>query len=269
MQPIPFRKLTGAGNDFIVVDERDCDVDPGWLAERLCRRARSLGADGLILLAPEDGDLRVRFYNPDGSRAEMCGNGSRCAARDARDRGLVAGPFFRLLSDSGPLEVRSLPNQVYAVSMPIPTELRPDALTATVGGQPTPVHTVHVGVPHAVLIVADADALSDEELTRVGRHLGRHPAFPAGTNVNVVSRLREGGLRQRTYERGVEGLTLACGTGATASATVANRLRGLPWPIPVTVDGGRLTIDEREGRPWLIGEARLVASGVLGPDAAG
>ena len=268
MQPIPVRKLNGAGNDFIVIDERDCDANPSWLAERLCRRALSIGADGLILVAPEDGDVRVRFWNPDGSRAEMCGNGSRCAARDACDRGLVSGPEFRLLTDSGNLDARALPGDCYAVAMPEPQELTIDYVTAELGGETVAVHALRVGVPHAVVIVPDVTLFSDEEIFRLGRTLRYDSAFPHGTNVNVISRLPDGSLRQRTYERGVEALTKACGTGATGSATVAHALLGCPWPIEVVVDGGRLTIDARAGRPWLAGDARLVASGVVGPDAA-
>ncbi|HEU5424585.1 MAG TPA: diaminopimelate epimerase [Nitrolancea sp.] len=267
MPGIPFRKLSGAGNDFILIDERECALDPAWLAQRICRRARSLGADGLILVGPDPAGVRVRFYNPDGSRAEMCGNGSRCAARDALELGLAAGPSFTLLSDSGALAVEARSDGSYAVAMPLPSDLQPGLLTVAVRGEPVEVHALWVGVPHAVLFVPDVDALGDDEVTRLGRALRHDPAFPAGTNVNLVTPLPDGSLRQRTYERGVEALTLACGTGATASATTAHQLLELPWPLTVQVDGGRLAIDHHDGHTWLRGPARLIARGVLEPDA--
>ncbi|HET7037016.1 MAG TPA: diaminopimelate epimerase [Thermomicrobiaceae bacterium] len=267
MPEIPFRKLSGAGNDFILIDERECELDPAWLAQHVCRRARSLGADGLILVGPDPAGVRVRFYNPDGSRAELCGNGSRCAARDAVERGLASGPRFTLLSDSGALAVEARPDGSYAVAMPVPSNVQPGLLAVEVRGEPVEVHALRVGVPHAVLFVPDVEAPSDDELTRLGRALRHDPAFPAGANVNLVTPLPRGGLRQRTYERGVEALTLACGTGATASATMAHQLLGRPWPVSVQVDGGRLTIDHHHSHPWLCGPARLIARGVLMPDA--
>ncbi|MBX6342756.1 MAG: diaminopimelate epimerase [Thermomicrobiaceae bacterium] len=266
---LPFVKLSGAGNDFIALAEADCrGYDLPALARALCARALSLGADGLIVVGPADGNAaRIRFYNPDGSLAEMCGNGSRCAARYARERGLVRGDRFRLRSDSGDLDVVARPDGRYEVAMPAPSEPRFDLLEVEEGGERWPVHALRVGVPHAVVVAPDVERLADEWLVALGRALRHHPAFPDGTNVNVVTLLADGAVRQRTYERGVEALTKACGTGATATAVVATARYGRGWPVEVRVDGGRLTVDLRDGRPWLIGDARLIASGVVGPDA--
>ncbi|MDI3341293.1 MAG: diaminopimelate epimerase [Sphaerobacter sp.] len=266
---LPFVKLSGAGNDFIALAEEDvAGVDPGWLASRLCTRALSLGADGLILVGRAGPDAaRIRFYNPDGSRAEMCGNGSRCAARYAVEQGLVQGPAFHLLTDSGELPVEAHPDGRFAVVMPEPTAVRFDYLTVALDGERWPLHALRVGVPHAVLFLPGVAGRSDAQLTALGRELRYDPRFPAGTNVNFVEAAAGQPIRQRTYERGVEALTKACGTGATATAFVAHTLLGHPWPVEVIVDGGRLAVDRRDDRLWLIGDARVIARGTVGAEA--
>lgn len=267
---LPFMKLSGAGNDFIVLAEEDAaDLDLSWLARRLCTRALSLGADGIIVVGSERPDAaRIRFYNPDGSLAEMCGNGSRCAARYAVERGLVQGPEFHLLTDSGDLPVMARPDGRFEVVMPEPEQVRFDAMTVEAGEEQWPLHALWVGVPHAVVFVPDVERHSDEHLTALGRALrydDKH--FPAGTNVNFVEVAPDRPIRQRTYERGVEALTKACGTGATATAFVVHTLLDRPWPVDLVVDGGRLTVDQRDGRLWLIGDARIIARGTLSPEA--
>ena len=134
-------------------------------------------------------------------------------------------------------------------------------------GSPAPVHALRVGVPHAVVVVPDVETLSDAEITAVGRRLRYDPAFPDGANGDFVTLLPDGRLRQRTYERGVEALTKACGTGATASAYVAQTLLARSWPLTVCVDGGTLIVDRRDGRLWLEGDARVIAAGRLAADA--
>lgn len=264
-----FVKLSGAGNDFIALAATDCDgVDLPGLARSLCTRALSLGADGLIIIAPEDGQaVRITFYNPDGSRAEMCGNGSRCAARYAIERGLVQPKPFRLLTDSGELPVIPQPDNRFEVVMPEPERPQFELLSIDVHGTLCAVHSVWVGVPHAVLLESDVAKASDDELIRLGRRLRYDEHFPAGTNVNFATPRADGTIRLRTYERGVENLTKACGTGSTATAWVANQLLGTGWPLSLQLDGGSVTIDQREGRLWLGGDARVIAEGTLGPDA--
>lgn len=272
LDQLPFAKMSGAGNDFIVVAAEDCrGVDPGWLAGRVCTRALSLGGDGLIVVGPgADNAVEIAFYNPDGSRAEMCGNGSRCAARFAVEHGLVAGDSFRLATDSGELPVRVLGDGRYEVVMPEPARVQLELTEIDVAGCRVAVHGLWVGVPHAVLFVPEVERLTDERLIDLGRGL-RYDAehFPAGTNVNFTELPAEPGepIRLRTYERGVENLTKACGTGSTAAAVVVHQLGGLPWPIELQVDGGRLMIDRRDERLWLSGDARLVARGTLGAEA--
>ncbi|HET9014553.1 MAG TPA: diaminopimelate epimerase [Thermomicrobiaceae bacterium] len=266
---LPFVKLSGAGNDFVVVAGEDLgEYDPGSLAARLCTRALSLGADGLIVVEPDALDaVRVRFYNPDGSRAEMCGNGSRCAARYAVDRELVAGGSFRLLTDSGDLPVIVRGAGEFAVVMPEPADVHFTRLWVDDDGARYPLHALRVGVPHAVVAMPDVDRRTDAELTALGRSLRHHPAFPDGTNVNFADLAAGTPIRLRTYERGVEALTRACGTGSTATAFVARALYDRPWPIELLVDGGRLRIEALDGALWLVGDARIIARGTVGPDA--
>lgn len=269
VEHLPFVKLSGAGNDFIAVDEAHvADVDPGWLAERLCTRALSLGADGLIVVGPERDDaVRIRFYNPDGSRAEMCGNGSRCAARYAVDQGLVTTDRFQLLTDSGDLPVVVRDAGQFEVVMPAPHDVQFDYMEIEEAGERYPVHALWVGVPHAVVVMPGVEQLSDERLVALGRMLRYHERFPAGTNVNFADIAPGRPIRLRTYERGVEALTKACGTGSTATAFVAHTRFDLPWPVELTVDGGHLTVTEQDGQLWLRGNARVIAQGTIGPDA--
>jgi diaminopimelate epimerase len=260
--------MSGAGNDFIVVDEAACDgLDRSWLARQLCTRALSVGADGLILISEVDREqVRIRFYNPDGSPAEMCGNGSRCAARYAVDRRLVDPGHFRLLTDSGDLDVIA-GDGAFQVVMPQPDDVRFDLMEIEEQGQRFVVHGVQIGVPHAVVVLPDVERFSDEDLTRIGRALRHDSHFPHGTNTNFVSLVPGQPLRQRTYERGVEALTKACGTGSTATAFVLTTRFGLNWPVELQVDGGRLRIEKREGQLWLSGDARLIVTGEIEPDA--
>ena len=268
MPRLPFWKMSGAGNDFIVVDEAACEgLDRSWLARKLCARALSVGADGLIVMSEVDREqVRIHFYNPDGSDAEMCGNGSRCAARYAVARGLVDPGHFRLLTDSGDLEVLA-GDGAFQVVMPEPGNVCFDLMEIEEQGERVAVHGVQIGVPHAVVVLPDVERFSDEDLTRIGRALRYDAHFPHGTNTNFVSLVPGKPLRQRTYERGVEALTKACGTGSTATAFVMTTRFGLDFPVELTVDGGRLRVDRRDGRLWLSGDARLIATGEIEPDA--
>jgi diaminopimelate epimerase len=268
MTRLPFWKMSGAGNDFIVVDGAACaGLDRSWMARQLCPRALSVGADGLILVDAVDREqVRIHFYNPDGSAAEMCGNGSRCAARYAVDHGIVNPGRFRLLTDSGELDVLA-GDGAFQVAMPEPENVQFELMEFTEQGTRFVVHGVRVGVPHAVVVLPDVERFSDDDLTRIGRRLRHDAHFPQGTNTNFVS-LRPGqSLRQRTYERGVEALTKACGTGSTATAFVVTSRFGQRWPVALQVDGGQLSVDSRHGQLWLSGDARLIATGEIEPDA--
>lgn len=269
MNHLPFVKMSGAGNDFIVIADRDLpECDPGWLAGRVCARATSVGADGLIVVTPlADDTVRIRFYNPDGSLAEMCGNGSRCAARYAVDNRLVTEPAFSLRTDSGDLPVRMGPDDLYKVVMPEPVDLTLDYLNFEDGDLDLAVHAVRVGVPHCVVEVEGLDDLPDDRLIGIGRALRHDERFPDGVNVNFIEQRDDGSVRQRTYERGVENLTKACGTGATAIAHVLLLQERRQSPVELIVDGGRLTVSYENDDYWLAGDARLILTGVLTPEA--
>jgi diaminopimelate epimerase len=266
---LPFVKMSGAGNDFIVFSSEDVeDLDHSWLAERLCPRATSIGADGIIIMTPaDDNTVQIRFFNPDGSLAEMCGNGSRCAARFALDNRLVSGDSFTLSTDSGNLPVQRLESGNFRVVMPQPRRLELGYLSHEDGMLDLTVDSVQVGVPHCVVQMAGLDDLPDSRLIRIGRSIRHDDSFPDGVNVNFVEKQEDGTVRQRTYERGVENLTRACGTGATAIASVLMKRGVVDPPVELVVDGGRLTIAVENNEYWLSGDSRVIYTGVINPEA--
>lgn len=264
-ETFPFAKLHGAGNDFILADGNNLPLEkrPAW-SVALCRRRFSVGADGLILVTRTgDASVDVDFYNPDGSRAEMCGNGSRCAARFAVEE-LGVEPQHVMHTVSGSLAAEYQDPENIKVVMPAPETLR--LSQAVVEGHE--LHHVIVGVPHTVVFVDDVEQWDDEGLRSFGRRLRYdRELYPAGTNVNIASPLPDGTWRVRTYERGVEDLTLACGTGNTATAYIAHRLGKSEFPFWSVVDGGRLCVEKSGGDYWLVGPARVVLRGVATPEA--
>lgn len=234
---LKFTKMNGAGNDFVLFDnrERQVQVTPELVA-RLCDRHAGVGADGLIgLVSCESGkaDWGWQFYNSDGSEAEMCGNGARCFARYVqRLTNAQDGLTFETIA--GVIRA-TFDGERVTVDLTPPTDLGLDEEIALEAG-PVRVHRLNTGVPHAVHFVPDADQAM---VGPWGREIRRHAHFaPRGTNVNFVQILEPGSIRVRTYERGVEGETLACGTGVTASALISSRLHGFPSPVRVTVQGG-------------------------------
>ena len=262
---LPFVKMSGAGNDFVLIDDRAGVLGAGRaaLARRICRRRLGVGADGLILIEPAGGaaDFAMRYLNADGSEGAQCGNGTRCAAVFARDIGAagarqrIATPAgvlrAEILGDGNPLRVR--------VEVARPGPLRRVRLPGLPGGE-ADLFSVEVGVPHAVEVVADPDAV---EVERRGRAIRRHPEFPMGANANFIA-LAPGEIRLRTFERGVEAETLACGTGATAAALVAHREFGWPPEVRVRVRSGEtLRIGLAPDPPRIEGPAARVFEGVL------
>ena len=234
--PIAFWKMNGAGNEFIVIDHRKPLIPVERMAEfarLVCRRKFSVGADGLFLLEPSQvADFRWRFFNADGSEAEMCGNGARCVARFAYMNGLAAARM-RFETLAGIIDASVADTQV-TIRMPAPHSLQLD-VEVEAAGQGWTVHSVNTGVPHLVVFVDDLDRVDVDALGRTFRYHARFA--PAGTNVNFVARNKER-LAIRTYERGVEAETMACGTGATAAAVVAVA-RGLAAsPVQLTTRGG-------------------------------
>ncbi len=238
--------MNGAGNDFVLVDNRaqKIQLTPGQVA-CLCDRHRGIGADGLILwIASATGkaDWAWKFYNSDGSTGEMCGNGARCFARFVqRHTGLQRDLSFE--TEAGIITAQFHGERV-TVNLTRPSKVRLNLQLPLSRGKET-VHSVDTGVPHAVLFVPDADKAMVQVL---GPELRRHPEFaPKGTNVNFVQVLGPSHIRVRTFERGVEGETLACGTGVSASALISARVHHFTSPVRVQVQGGdQLEVSFRE-----------------------
>ncbi len=273
-QPVPFFKMQGCGNDFVIVDNRQLGFDPAVMPEMVapvCRKAFGVGADGMIFLdtAPAGSGLDYiwHFFNADGSRAEMCGNGSRCAARLAWLLGLAPARHV-FGTDAGPIEavVDEDSNQV-TVRLTPPRDLRLD-LNLEIERQPITLHFVNTGVPHAVIVL---DTLENVDVWKIGRLVRFHAFFqPAGANVNFVAVEGPGRLSLRTYERGVEDETYACGTGAVASAVVARELGLTGEETVITTTGGEeLGIILRDGKTYLRGAAELVYRGAFYPQSMG
>jgi diaminopimelate epimerase len=265
---VEFMKMSGAGNDFVLIDNRAQSLRLSRdQVIRLCHRQKGIGADGLILLVPGrngQAEWGWDFYNRDGSVAEMCGNGARCFGRFIQKLTGAAGPIaFETVA--GVIRARFSGDRV-TVDLTRPTDLRLDQQVEVSTGT-LPVHTLNTGVPHAVIFVPDADKAM---VQRLGSEIRHHQHFaPKGTNVNFVQALGPGHIRVRTYERGVEAETLACGTGVTAAALVASRVHRFGSPVKVQVQSGdELEVGfEEKGHPFsgvtLTGPAEFVFEGRL------
>jgi diaminopimelate epimerase len=234
-----FSKMNAAGNDFVLVDNRAraLALTAGQVA-RLCHRQRGIGADGLMMLVPSasgKADWAWDFYNSDGSTAEMCGNGARCFARFIQR---LTGVSERTTFETGAGVIcASFQGERVTLDLTAPQDLELGHKLPLASGTEI-IHSINTGVPHAVLFVPDADQAMVQPL---GSEIRRHAHFsPRGTNVNFVQLLGANSIRVRTYERGVEGETLACGTGVTASALIAAKVHGLQSPVRVHVQSGDL-----------------------------
>ena len=237
-----FTKMHGAGNDFILMDNRIGNIHLARAAiAQLCDRHRGVGADGLMLLERQSGNppYFMRYYNSDGGQVEMCGNGARCFARFAQRLLGEACSSFLFDTVAGEIEAR-FEGELVRLKMSQPKDLvlnqkiELDTCTLTI-------HSINTGVPHVVVFI-EGD-LAEVPVTTWGRQIRQHQLFhPSGTNANFVSVTSQGdaggGIEIRTYERGVEGETLACGTGVVAAALLANAVKGLQAPISVAVQGG-------------------------------
>ncbi|MFB3778225.1 MAG: diaminopimelate epimerase [Bryobacteraceae bacterium] len=261
-QRIPFFKMTGTGNDFIVIDNREGLVDADHchdFVRQACRRKLSVGADGVILIERDaEVDFKWRFFNADASEAEMCGNGARCAARFALLKGIVSQPRMAFRTLAGIIKAEVSGRRV-KVQMTRPHSLRKN-IHLEASGKSFDLDFINTGVPHAVWFAADVQALESADVTGWGRALRFHPHFqPAGTNVNFVFVRDEHHIVVRTYERGVEGETLACGTGAIASSLISAARDRVVSPVEVlTRSGETLTIHfDSGGEVYLEGEARV------------
>jgi len=233
---LTFTKMNGAGNDFVMFDNRDgkLALDKEQIA-RLCDRHRGVGADGLLLVEPAQNgaNFRMRYYNADGGEAEMCGNGARCFGRYAqRVSGRKGDITFETLA--GVITAQFL-GQSVRIQMSQPHSLRLNEVL-DVAGEKLTVHSINTGVPHAVVFVEDLEKV---DVRKLGAGLRYHPHFaPKGTNANFVQKAGAQAIAIRTYERGVEDETLACGTGMVACAIIFHELNGASSPVKVKVRGG-------------------------------
>jgi len=272
--PIPFTKMSGSGNDFIVIDHREPFIDQEQLpslAKAICQRKFSVGADGLILIETStEADFAWNFLNADGSIAEMCGNGARCAARFAYLNG-IAPATMRFKTLAGIIEAEIVAHSV-KLKMTTPEGLALGQKIA-INNQEQEVHSLNTGVPHAVVFTDDA---SNAPVVDWGRAIRQHGHFqPAGTNANFVQVLGEKELHVRTYERGVEDETMACGTGAVAAAIIAAISGKVKPPVKVITSGGEPLIihfaEPTDGQPvtevYLEGAARIIYQGQLAEEA--
>lgn len=259
---IPFSKLSGAGNDFIVIDNRDLRLNlHPEIVSRLCTRRTGIGADGLILIdhTPE-ASFSMLYHNADGYPGSMCGNGGRCAVWFAYCAAIPStdGLHFTFLANNERYEGWVTAPGIVRLKMLEPVAFRHDL---AVGSHCC--HSVNTGSPHALLFVDDLEHLPVTTIGREIRH--RTDFFPGGTNVNFIAVTAPDSLAVRTFERGVEDETLACGTGAVASALMSYRLGKVQSrTIPVRVRSGDLlevSFDETMSEVFLTGPAEVVYTG--------
>ncbi|NIA08583.1 MAG: diaminopimelate epimerase [Nitrospiraceae bacterium] len=271
MGPIFFKKMHGSGNDFILIDNRDGrigDLEAPDLSLSLCRRRFGVGADGLILIeGSSKADFKWRFYNADGSEAEMCGNGGRCAARFAVSLG-IALPELSFETIAGIMHAHVIGSTV-KLQLPAAKGLCLD-IDLKIEDEQISVDFLNTGVPHAVCFVPELKSIP---IKKWGRAIRYNPYFqPSGTNVDFVQVLDRHDILIRTYERGVEAETMACGTGAVATA-ILSALRGLTQsPVKVKTSGGEILtvyfeLNDKEARDiFLEGPALFVYSGQIEED---
>lgn len=257
MKKIKFTKMVASGNDFVVVENNKLS------AKAVCDRKFGIGADGLLVLGKSRvADIKMRIFNADGSEAEMCGNGARCAA------------FYTAFQSSRPKQVSietkagiikaEVSKDIVKIKLTEPKGLALDILLK-VNGRVIRVNFINTGVPHAVIFVSGAGKI---DVNEIGRAIRYHKRFsPAGTNVNFVEPIAKDTIQIRTYERGVEGETLACGTGSTASALIFALKNGVDKLVKVKTESKevlKVYFKKEENRfkdVWLEGKAKIVYKG--------
>jgi diaminopimelate epimerase len=270
MVTVPIVKMAGAGNDFIIIEARQ-GLDYAKFTKAVCSRQNGIGADGVLVLDKSaKSDYRMRIINADGSEAEMCGNGARCLAAYIAAHHKPAKVLFGMETLAGEI-LAEADGETARVRLSNPRDYRPN-MNITVASQKLEVHYIDTGVPHVVLFV---DGLQEVDANSLGALIRNHPRFaPRGANVNFVEHTRDGMVSVRTYERGVEAETLACGTGAVAAALIAwlHANPGLKEQkeavMKVSTAGKEIlevTFDLHEAvkieNVWLKGSAKLIAKG--------
>jgi diaminopimelate epimerase len=261
-----FFKVSGAGNDFLALAEPfaipNAETIRAW-----CRRGVSLGADGLLVLRRAGGGAAMDYFNADGLPADLCLNGTRCAAQLAFHLGWAQGTV-RVRTPAGDFPARWLDASRIAVELPAPAE-PPRSLSVEIDGSRWAGHFILIGVPHFVLLWPEG--LDRAPVRELGREIRHHPSFAAGTNVNFVRFPTPDSMEIRTYERGVEDETLSCGTGVLAGAAVGLATGRARLPLRVATQGGfelEVAGDLGAGRWSLAGDARIVAEGEMLPGAS-
>lgn len=269
--PVGFTKMAGGGNDFVVIDNRALKLgDAAELTRRICTRALSVGADGLILIESSvRATFRMRYYNSDGSLGEFCGNGTRCAARFAFVN-VIAGKQMTIETDAGIVAATIGDGGSVTISLPPPHAFRPQR-PVMVGDQVVRGSSIMVGVPHYMLFLRDE--LWAHDIAPLGRAIRKHPEFqPAGTNVNFVVVRDDRSIEVRTYERGVEAETLSCGSGVVASAVTSALFGRVKSPVRVLTRSGttyEVSFDAVPGgvdNVRLKGDARIIFRSQLTPE---
>lgn len=257
---LEFVKMHGAGNDFIMIDNRNGRLpleDRRWIVE-IANRPDGIGCEGVIVVTnSEVADFRMMFFNPDGSEAELCGNGARCVAVFAREIGVAKHNQMRFETLAGEIAAEIVGKDIVKIRMPLPCDLRKNF--------------VNSGVPHCIVVVDKLDAV---DVVGEGRKIRYSEEFaPNGTNVDFVHFVDQHSLDIRTYERGVEAETGACGTGSVAAAVVGVSQYGLSFPVAVTTIGGYKLIvdgDFTDGRfksIYLLGPVKRVFRGEINVEA--
>ncbi|HJJ54611.1 MAG TPA: diaminopimelate epimerase [Methanocorpusculum sp.] len=263
---ISFTKMHGNGNDFVIIDEMNAVVIPQEMkpefAIAYCDRKFGIGADGILFISKPDAEgvaVRMQLFQPDGSEAAMCGNGIRCLAKYAFDKEYAKTKAFKVQTKAGVLSVRGDYDRDgdYMVSIDMGTAVY--GKDEKIAGMA--VASVNTGVPHAIVFV---DSVDDVDINTLAPQIRNNPVYPEGTNVNFVQITGTDEITIRTYERGVEGETLSCGTGATASALAASAKKLVSGNIiHVTTSGGPLDITVNEKTPIMTGPAETVFEGEI------
>jgi diaminopimelate epimerase len=273
LEGLPFSKLAGGGNDFVMIDHRESRLEnPSALTRAICTRRLSVGADGLVLIElSEVASFRMRYINADGSETEFCGNGTRCAARFAREIGL-AGEEMTIETGAGIVGARIEPDDEVVLDLDPPSQWQLHRPLETASGGRVHGSYLVVGVPHYVLL-REGGGFWTDPIEAAGAEIRRHPDLgTAGANVNFVRIDDPGRMSVRTWERGVEGETLSCGSGVTASVAAAALQGMVESPVSIrTRSGVTLTVSfERQGdalgRMQLRGDARIVFSARITPE---
>jgi diaminopimelate epimerase len=268
MKNLHFYKMSASGNDFILIDDRDSIIEPQFndlphFVERVCRRRHSVGADGLILIRKSEAcDFSWRFFNADGSEAEMCGNGGRCAARFAFLNG-IAGEAMAFETLAGIMKATVKHNRV-KLQLSSPKDISLDYPIA-LENRELFVSSVNTGVPHVILLTDDIEYAPVEELGRLVRY---HGSFaPKGTNVDFVKIIDRKNFQVRTYERGVEGETYACGTGAVAVGVILKEKGLSEEMVNIHTRGGEILQVYIQGDVYLEGTANVIYIAQLSAEA--